>query len=285
MKRASKQYYERLKAAYMREVGYEVPKRYQSAFIHWGGGVEVQYIYGRFADGLPKGAKVLIVGVMGGRDYYFFRNLGYDVEALDIGPQHDIEPVIIANVEEDLPYPDDTFDGVLIGEVLEHLELDTRALKNVRRVLKPAGRLIVSIPFYNDWEEGHVRIHSPVSARRLLQMGGFQIIDYLERPPLCAPNFLNRGQHAFSLASYLVTGRTAYSFLTRLIGGVSWRLGHMFWLRPFRRHSRHFGGYFLCQKGTSVDHLALNRRLYTAAPESSGMHSGVWQDIAEQRVK
>jgi SAM-dependent methyltransferase len=261
-------YYAKTKSVYLQSTGYQVPERYQSSFVHWGGGAEVQYIYRKFTAGLPAGSKILVVGVMGGRDFFLFKNLGFDCYALDIGPQPDIEPIIFVNVEEDLPFPDGTFDIVLIGEVLEHLEQDTKALRVIRRLLKPQGRLIVSLPFYNDWEGGHIRIHSPLSGERLLRMGGFEVMDYLERPGFVTPNPLNPFQHGISFAYYLLTGHTAYPLLTKLIGVFSWYLGHRLWLRPVRRLSRSFGGYYLCRKGDSLDYLTLNRSLYTAAVES-----------------
>lgn len=259
-----KQFYGKIKAAYLKEIGYEVPERYSSCFVHWGGGVEVQYIYKKFTEDLLPGAKMLIVGVMGGRDYFLFKNLGFEVDAMDIGPQKDIDSINYANIEDNIPFDNGTFDVVIIGEVLEHLGDDISALENIWRVLKTNGRLIVSIPFYNDREEGHMRIHSPLSGRRLLHIGGFVIKNYLERPAIIAPNFFNFFQHGLSLAAFVISGRTLYPSLTRLIGAVSYRLGHFLWLRPLRRLSKTFGGYYLCKKGKKLDYLSINKILYTS---------------------
>ncbi len=48
---------------------------------------------------------------------------------------------------EDVPAPDKTFDTVLMLEVLEHVENPEKALDEVFRILKPGGRLIMSMPF------------------------------------------------------------------------------------------------------------------------------------------
>ncbi len=255
--------YQAIKAAYLDEIGFRVPERYHSSFVHWGGGAEAQYIYREFARSLAPAGKVLIVGVMGGRDYFLFANLGFEVTAVDLGPQPDIEPITFANIEDALPFDDESFDGVLIGEVLEHLRDDVRALENIRRVLKPDGKLMVSLPFFNDWEEGHMRIHSPESGRRLIKMGGFEVLDFLERPAILAPNFLNLFQHGVSFVAHRLTGRTAYPALIRFIGGLSWRLGHARWPRAVRRLSRHYGGYYLAGKAEAMDHVSVNRDLYT----------------------
>jgi len=271
-----RKHYVAIKATYLRSLGYAVPERYQSTFVHWGGGAEVQYIYRKLAEAVPRRGKILIVGAMGGRDYFLFKNLGYDVVAVDLGPQPDICPIAIADVEEGLPFPDGNFDLVLAGEVLEHLERDTLALRHIRRVFKEDGKLIVSVPYYNDWEEGHMRVHSPVSARRLLRMGGFLVDDYLERPAIIAPNFLNKFQHGLSLLCFLISGRTAYALLTRSIGGFSWRVGHALWLRRARKMSSAFGGYFLCSKAVDrFDHIQLNRMLYTAAADRVNLAAGL----------
>lgn len=46
----------------------------------------------------------------------------------------------------ELPYPDNSFDAVICSEVLEHLSDDAAALKEIRRVLKKNGVLLVSVP-------------------------------------------------------------------------------------------------------------------------------------------
>ena len=102
-----KRAYSILKRRYLNSLGYQVPEKYQSTFVCWGGAAEVQYIYGRFLKELPFGSRILIVGVMGGRDYFYFKNLGYKVTALDLGLQPEIENIVIANVEEPLPFPPD----------------------------------------------------------------------------------------------------------------------------------------------------------------------------------
>lgn len=256
--------YKYLKELYIKEQGYKVPERYQSQFVHWGGGADVQYIYKEWLKSFPKNAKILIVGVMGGRDYFLFKNLGYEVVAVDIGPQLDIEPIVFCNIEEDLPFSDQYFDAVILGEVLEHLREDIRALENIRRVLKPEGKLIVSLPFFNDCEEGHMRIHSPESGKRLLAMGGFSVCDYLERPGFFSLIKLNIFQHSLCLLIYWLTRKIAYFWLTRFAGSYEMKMGHALWLRPIRRLSNHFGGYYLCHKSDNYDHILVNKKLYTS---------------------
>lgn len=261
--------YERSKAAYMHEAGYVVPARYRSAFVHLGGSAEVQYIYRSLVSSMGPGSRILIVGVMGGRDYFLFKNLGYQVTALDLGPQPDIAPILIGNVEEFVPFDDGQFDVVLLSEILEHLREDVQALLNVRRVLRDDGRLIVSLPFFNDWEEGHMRVHSPRSGARLLMMAGFRVLDFIERPAVVDPKWLNYPIHALSAISLMVRGKTIYGTSTSSYGRFALAAGRQRGWRPLRRRSRHHGGFYLCAKDPhQLDHIGLNRRLYT----DSGAH-------------
>lgn len=46
----------------------------------------------------------------------------------------------------DLPFPDASFDKVICSEVLEHIPDYRAALQEIRRVLKPAGLLCISVP-------------------------------------------------------------------------------------------------------------------------------------------
>jgi SAM-dependent methyltransferase len=71
-----------------------------------------------------------------------------------------------------LPFPDASFDCVVAAEVLEHLPDDARAIRELRRVLRPGGRIAVTVPrwfpelvcwglsdAYHEVEGGHVRIY------------------------------------------------------------------------------------------------------------------------------
>jgi SAM-dependent methyltransferase len=48
-----------------------------------------------------------------------------------------------------LPFPDDSFDGVILSEILEHLDDDTRGLREAWRVLKPGGVAAITVPNAN----------------------------------------------------------------------------------------------------------------------------------------
>ena len=48
-----------------------------------------------------------------------------------------------------LPYPDNTFDAVVLSEILEHVDDDVAGLREVQRVLKPGGVVAITVPNAN----------------------------------------------------------------------------------------------------------------------------------------
>jgi SAM-dependent methyltransferase len=84
-----------------------------------------------------------------------------------------------------LPFPDASVDRVIASEVLEHIPDDVTAMAEIFRVLKPGGRVAVTVPRYGPericWalsdayhanEGGHIRIYTaPVVRTRLATVG------------------------------------------------------------------------------------------------------------------
>jgi SAM-dependent methyltransferase len=84
-----------------------------------------------------------------------------------------------------LPFADETFDGLVCAEVLEHLSNDQVAASEMIRVLKRGGDLVVSVPrafpericwllskAYTAAKGGHVRIYTEKTLRTLLEKDG-----------------------------------------------------------------------------------------------------------------
>lgn len=73
--------------------------------------------------------------------------VGLDVDrtALAEAEQLGIETVW-GDLDQGLPFEDESFDVVVAGEVLEHVRFPDRLLGEARRVLKPGGTLVGSVP-------------------------------------------------------------------------------------------------------------------------------------------
>jgi ubiquinone/menaquinone biosynthesis C-methylase UbiE len=81
-----------------------------------------------------------------------------------------------------LSFQDNTFDGIVCEEVLEHLENDERPVKEFYRVLNPGGVCVVTVPSSNiplddiDRYYGHLRKYSRDEFERLFQKNNFNIV-------------------------------------------------------------------------------------------------------------
>jgi ubiquinone/menaquinone biosynthesis C-methylase UbiE/spore maturation protein CgeB len=62
-----------------------------------------------------------------------------------------------------LPFEDDFFDTVILGEVLEHLTHPEKVLKEASRVLTPGGRAVITVPFGLHPAPDHKRTYYPRS--------------------------------------------------------------------------------------------------------------------------
>jgi len=77
------------------------------------------------------------------------------------------------------PFRNKSFDSVMINQVFEHVFNPDRFLQEVSRVLKPGGRLLITVPFVWDEHEqpqDYAR-YSSFGLAWLLNKNGFKIID------------------------------------------------------------------------------------------------------------
>jgi SAM-dependent methyltransferase len=75
---------------------------------------------------------------------------GFESSAIDYTDtlmQRDGQKVDIVDLNKDsLPYPDNHFDVVTLTEVIEHIEHDRDVLREIHRVTKPDGLVVVTTP-------------------------------------------------------------------------------------------------------------------------------------------
>ncbi len=88
---------------------------------------------------------------------------------------------VVTSITE-MSFDNASFDCILCSEVLEHIPDDERAVSELRRVLKPGGVLIATVPFQKRyWAEddeyvGHLRRYDTGELEQKLRAGGFKSV-------------------------------------------------------------------------------------------------------------
>jgi SAM-dependent methyltransferase len=106
--------------------------------------------------GLPESADILDVGTSTGtnlrmlRDLGFVRVIGVDQsrEAIRFCAEKGLGEVQLGDVCA-LPFGDHRFDLILATDIIEHVEDDLGALRELRRVLRPGQHLLLTVPAFS----------------------------------------------------------------------------------------------------------------------------------------
>lgn len=90
------------------------------------------------------------------------------------------ETAVTHLTSDELPFADGTFDVVTALDVIEHIEDDTAAVREVRRVLAPGGIFLVTVPAHpalwgaQDEISHHFRRYTARTLRELLAASGLR---------------------------------------------------------------------------------------------------------------
>jgi SAM-dependent methyltransferase len=163
------------------------------------------------------GERVLDLGCGGGRHAFAFLRAGTEVVALDASldeprtvssmvaamrAEGEVVPACAAISADalSLPFADASFDLVVASEVLEHLVDDRRAIAELTRVLRQAGRVAVSVPRtgperlnwmlsrqYHEVPGGHVRVYRRRQLLGRLEAAGLRLVASRHRHALHSP--------------------------------------------------------------------------------------------------
>lgn len=91
---------------------------------------------------------------------------------------------VIAGTLDTHPFPRDCFDVVLMGDVIEHLSDPRATMRQVQRILRPGGLVVISTPDIAGWAgrvlqvkpQEHLYYFSPQTMGALLQRVGLEVV-------------------------------------------------------------------------------------------------------------
>lgn len=103
--------------------------------------------------------KILDIGCGDGYYLFLLSNLGnFDLVGIDrdrkalFAARNQVNNKKIKLIQGDilkLPFQKETFNKIILSEVLEHLEDDGKALREIARVIKKKGILVITVPHWN----------------------------------------------------------------------------------------------------------------------------------------
>jgi len=166
--------------------GTEVRKLTELEDRHWWYR-ERRSLLARDVAGLTPGT-ALDVGAAGGGNTRVLQGLGWRAAALEYGPEgaqvcHERGIPVLRGDATALPVAPGSLDLVVAYDVLEHLQDDHAATKDVFSALRPGGTFLVAVPCdMKLWSEhdvavGHVRRYTRPELLALLSGAGFTIED------------------------------------------------------------------------------------------------------------
>src|SRR5580765_1620150 len=133
------------------------------------------------------GPRVLDVGAGQGSFSARLAARGFDVVSTDASPEaaavlrERLHGEVVEADATALPFPDASFDTVILAEVLEHVEDDRAAAAEAARVLPPGGVAAVSVPAHpelygpsDEWA-GHVRRYTREGLLAAVASAGLRI--------------------------------------------------------------------------------------------------------------
>lgn len=146
--------------------------------------------------------------------------------------------LVQADLMKKLPFSDDFFDGIVMSEVMEHLPDDIKCMKEVRRVLKKNGRLVLSIPHINypffwdpiNWTldhlfnthikscfwagiwNQHLRLYTQDNLQNLLKKGGFKKATIAKLTHYCLPF----NHYIINIVAIILAGKKMPNIFQRL---------------------------------------------------------------------
>lgn len=153
------------------------------------------------STGLERGSRLLDVGCGVGDWMILFRDMGFDVfgidmnsKAIEIATERDLNVRLMR--AEDLADSGEKFDAIVLSQLLEHLPDPLNALRTMKKILEPAGSLLLAVPnldsrlrrrFGKNWANWYVPLHlfhfTPEALWTMLDEAGFGVVRTVEYTP------------------------------------------------------------------------------------------------------
>ena len=142
---------------------------------------------------ITKRSRILEIGSGHGFFLDIMKKNGYDITGFEISKEKrkyskkvTKVPVLDININEKIPTVK-PFDIVVLFHTLEHIIDPVILLKNIKKLLKPKGKVLVEVPncddfhlglnkFYKEfyWERAHIHYFNSKSLKTVINLGGFK---------------------------------------------------------------------------------------------------------------
>lgn len=115
--------------------------------------------------------------------------VGVDIQ--ESGHDHTHEDIDVFYDGKTIPFPDQSFDSVFSSEVFEHIFNLDEILTEIHRVLKPGGKMLITLPFV--WDEHEIPYdfarYTSFGIVHILQQKGFIILHQAKTTPYVSTLF------------------------------------------------------------------------------------------------
>ena len=113
--------------------------------------------------------------------YGAYRPFATDVQCIDWGASLHGSDYLdkVCDLTATIPYPDASFDTILLSDVLEHLPEPMNCWREMSRLLAPGGKVLLNVPFYYQvHEEPHDYYrYTEFALRRFAASSGFEVLE------------------------------------------------------------------------------------------------------------
>lgn len=133
----------------------------------------------RAARELAPGSRVLDVGAGDAPYRELFSHTSYVTVDWQHSVHESLPSIDIQAPADAIPVEDESFDAVLLTQVLEHVPEPARVLAELARIARPGGRIFLTVPLV--WELHEMPFdyyrYTPTALRHLLEQAGFADVE------------------------------------------------------------------------------------------------------------